>query len=529
MAVVQISKIQHRRGQKNSNSGVPQLSSAEFAWAVDTQELFIGNGSVAEGAPYVGNTKILTEHDNLLELASSYQFASDDPSITLSIPRTLQSKTDEYVSVLDFGAIGDGSTDCSAAFETAFEQLFQNVNENFRKVLMVPNGEYLFTRTISMPSNTILRGETRDGTILNFGANDLVLVTTDGSSLAGFNSSNRPTNVLISNLTVSRTSGSWNLTGLSNSLFENVLFRGSYVLGDTITVSSEPGAVYWTNDIEGIRVTDIEFRNCEFLSNGVGVKCVQSILFSTSVYFNHCKIENCDTGIYIDGTPSQGNDWLIYDCEFEEIAKQAFHSTNGYNTKIGRCKFVDVGNGTNDASNPEDYMVYFGENRGNTVFDSNSDRQQAANITTSLSTVAIEEVYNSSKTSLIDNNYVTVDKSDSFRAFSIFSAFNKYMVINYHLSLGMYSRVGELHISVGNLQDDSTSQDISITDNFTYSTPLVSGTAGDALTNFEFNASMANNDPSLPSFSADTVILSYRNPISTGETGTLIFDVTYGV
>ena len=91
MAVVQISKIQQRRGQKLLN-GMPQLSSAELAWAVDTQELFVGNGSVAEGAPYVGNTKVLTEHDNILELASSYQFASDDTAITLSVPRSLQSR-----------------------------------------------------------------------------------------------------------------------------------------------------------------------------------------------------------------------------------------------------------------------------------------------------------------------------------------------------------------------------------------------------------------------------------------------------
>ena len=105
MAVVQISKIQHRRGQKNSSSGIPQLSSAEFAWAVDSQELFIGNGSVAEGAPYVGNTKILTEHDNILDLVSSYQYASNDNSITLSVSRSLQSKIDEIqVSVADFGA-----------------------------------------------------------------------------------------------------------------------------------------------------------------------------------------------------------------------------------------------------------------------------------------------------------------------------------------------------------------------------------------------------------------------------------------
>ena len=60
MAVVQISKIQVRRGKKTV-SGIPQLASGELGWAVDTQELYIGNGSVAEGAPAVGNTKILTE------------------------------------------------------------------------------------------------------------------------------------------------------------------------------------------------------------------------------------------------------------------------------------------------------------------------------------------------------------------------------------------------------------------------------------------------------------------------------------
>jgi len=152
MAVVQISKIQVRRGQKNSNSGIPQLSSAEFAWAVDSQELFIGNGSVAEGAPYVGNTKILTEHDNILELASSYHFASNNAAITLSVPRSLQSKLDEYVSVTDFGAVGDGVTDCVEAFETAFQQLFQNVDPTLKKYLLIPNGEYYFASDLTIPS-----------------------------------------------------------------------------------------------------------------------------------------------------------------------------------------------------------------------------------------------------------------------------------------------------------------------------------------------------------------------------------------
>ena len=72
MAVVQISKIQIRRGRKNTGSGLPQLSSGELGWAIDSQELYIGNGAVAEGAPTVGNTKILTQEDDLFEIAFNH-------------------------------------------------------------------------------------------------------------------------------------------------------------------------------------------------------------------------------------------------------------------------------------------------------------------------------------------------------------------------------------------------------------------------------------------------------------------------
>jgi Major tropism determinant N-terminal domain len=60
MAIVQISQIKHRRGVEEN---LPQLASAELGWAVDTQQLYIGNGTLAEGAPEVGNTRILTEND----------------------------------------------------------------------------------------------------------------------------------------------------------------------------------------------------------------------------------------------------------------------------------------------------------------------------------------------------------------------------------------------------------------------------------------------------------------------------------
>jgi hypothetical protein len=57
MAIVQISRIQIRRGL---NQDLPQLASAEMGWSIDTQQLYIGNGTFAEGAPTQGVTEILT-------------------------------------------------------------------------------------------------------------------------------------------------------------------------------------------------------------------------------------------------------------------------------------------------------------------------------------------------------------------------------------------------------------------------------------------------------------------------------------
>jgi Major tropism determinant N-terminal domain len=58
MAIVQISRIQHRRGLQED---LPSLASAELGWSIDSRKLYIGNGTLAEGAPVEGHTEILTE------------------------------------------------------------------------------------------------------------------------------------------------------------------------------------------------------------------------------------------------------------------------------------------------------------------------------------------------------------------------------------------------------------------------------------------------------------------------------------
>lgn len=530
MAVVQISKIQVRRGQKNSNSGIPQLSSAEFAWAVDSQELFIGNGSVLEGSPYVGNTKVLTEHDNILELASSYQFASDDTAISLSVSRSLQDKIDETVSVADFGAVGDGSTDCVTAFETAFTELFRNADDTYKKVLFVPNGDYLFTSDLAVPSRVILRGETQAGAVLNIGTSNIRIITSQGLELGDFNSTNRPINLNWSNITIKRTTGQLTLSGVADSEFHAVKFIGDYTLGDSITLATTPAAVFWQNILVGTRTNNILFDQCVFQENAISVKCLQSSVFDTSVRFQDCQFFVNDTAIYIDGVNTQGNRWQINDCEFEEVANQAFRSTAGHGTLIQRTKFLSVGNGTGNSANPNDYMVYFGETVGNVVVDCSSDRQQAA--TTIVSTAAFSEVFNSAGVAFVDKNFALIPLSDSFSPLAAFSAQNKFTVITYCLKLGEHTRYGTLIIVIGDdLSPASHGSDVSISDNFVYSPNTLTSPGGNTMSNFEFSVSKSSNTALDDSTAAviDTVMLTYKNPLATGISGTMSYDVAYGV
>jgi hypothetical protein len=67
MAVIQISRIQHRRGLE---SDLPNLASAELGWSVDTRKLYVGNGTIEEGAPSLGKTEILTEY-SIIDLSST--------------------------------------------------------------------------------------------------------------------------------------------------------------------------------------------------------------------------------------------------------------------------------------------------------------------------------------------------------------------------------------------------------------------------------------------------------------------------
>lgn len=524
MAVVQISKIQLRRGQKNSQSGIPQLSSAEMAWAIDTQELFIGNGSVAEGAPYVGNTKILTEHDNLLELISGYRFGNDDFNIINSVTRSLQSKIDEIeVSVMDYGASDDGSTDTSGAFTRAFSELYVSSETKFRKVLKVPNGRYLLLNDIEVPSNAVIRGETKEGVELILGNFNIRFITDEGDTQSSFSSGNVPRNIEISNLTISRINGQIDMTGVRESRIENVIFKGEYELSDGAigNYSTEPAAVFWQNFSLGTATTDNLFKNCRFEFNSLSMKCLQNLAFETEITFEQCEFFVNSTGLYVQGSVNQKNNWLIDQCSFEEIYSQTIEFTQGTDTFIKDSSFFNCSNGSNSASTPLFNMVKFGQPKGNIVKDCSSNRQQFGGVVTAATTLFPSEVLNSNFSSFTDKNFAAISKSDSFVPVAVISALNRFINIEYLLRLGQHSRIGILSISIN---DDRSIANF--TDDYTYSDLSPSSSGGTIMTNFEFDVQLRDND--IDSV-VETLVLLYRNPLLGGATGDMSFDISYGV
>lgn len=388
---MQISRIQVRRGQKNQGSGLPQLASGEIAWAIDTQELFVGNGAVAEGAPYVGNTKILTEHDSLLDFVDSYIYkdfngssiqTGSDPNFP--IERSVRERLDERVSVLSFGAIGDGSTDNTAALQRAIDQLFLNpatVNTpDTRVVLEVPAGTYILSGPVYIPSYCNIIGAGPGKTVFRHSHSDSAFIFVNDTSVTGsYNNSLSSVTVTYNNqckyvrmegfsvISTVSTETMFLMNAVRDSFFHQIELSTDWASLDGSNTDNAGFRLQAVSDI--VTCNRLYFTQCTAKNVSYGVFSKYDI---ENCNWDSCEFQNCYVGISFGLGTDLFNPGQLYGprrsrishSTFTLIDREGIRISNGTGNSSKSNKFVSVGNDGSNNLNAVTSHIKF-ESEGN--------------------------------------------------------------------------------------------------------------------------------------------------------------------
>lgn len=393
MAIVQVSRITNRKGLTEN---LPQLAGAELGWCVDTRRLFIGNGTLQEGAPVIGNTEILTEFSDIVadasytykDIAVGYA-AQTGPTPSDPVVRTVQEKLDDFASVRDFGAVGDGVADDTAAINRALFQLYcVEINSQVRRALYFPAGTYRITESIIIPTYAKMVGEGADCTTIYLDQSVDISTLTEyvarfGDSLqqTGANITNNgataPRNIEISSMTFQTgpETDVFLVEDATQCYFDSVNFLGPYTASN-FTTGGGPAAVL-SADIAGVRFASttslvcntMTFDKCRFLGLTWGISTDQEI---QSITVSNGNFSNLYSGIVLgtgavtnggatgfrtvgnmfDGVYAQG---VIYDDVSLNIT--------AYNV------FYNVANNFNDPAIPFWPVIEFGNDNNASVND----------------------------------------------------------------------------------------------------------------------------------------------------------------
>jgi hypothetical protein len=316
MPIVQISRIQHRRGKR---SDLPQLAAGEIGWVVDEQRLFIGNGTVADGAPAVGNTEIVTDGSSAFTSALSHTYKGylgDSTPVTTAQQRSIGDRLDEYASVKDFGAKGDDSTADITAIQNAIDEIYKDTDKDdtrSRRVLFFPAGTYRINAALKIPPYAHLVGEGPDKTIIRNSGNNAVMVTMDDDGNVGANIGNSgattPTQIQVSNMTLRNTVayGGVSLDRATNVYFNNVKFQGSYASGGSDASTSKGVTVNHSNATYS--TSNVTFNQCQFTKFA---RLIDISYNATNVRFQACDFSTAYYGALIgaemDGSTAGLND-----------------------------------------------------------------------------------------------------------------------------------------------------------------------------------------------------------------------------
>ena len=367
MAITQISKIQIRRGFSYE---LGNLAAGEFGWAIDTQRLYIGNGTIGEGAPIGGLTEILTSNADINDFVAAYIYKGllggyeviTGPSASDPIERSIQDKLDDFANVRDFGAIGDGIVDDYSAIQRCLDEIYDRNNgitrQRTRRSIRINGGTYRITQPLRIPPYTTIIGEGTENVIIVQDGDDAPfiaqLATNKGTFPNQFTSApyTDPRSIYIKGLTF-RTSlpiDGLVITDSTHVTFENVNFSGpTTTLTSTNTDISTVATKLSVGNRTSSQVYNVKFVNCGFVNFDAASDIRTEKDKLVQVLFDGCRFENQFASVVSSytgtGTNSLPQSIRITNCIFRNIYSSAIIGGEGVQGHISLGNsFLNVGN-----------------------------------------------------------------------------------------------------------------------------------------------------------------------------------------
>ena len=287
--------------------------------------------------------------------------------------RSLQRKLDDFVSVKDFGAVGDGLTDDTLAINLALKQLYcVTANPAARKTLYFPAGHYIVTDSINVPSNATLIGEGSSNTIIEQTRPPYltpvvtwVMYTADSRQQTqgqmGLNGADLPHDISINNMTLKSISdGIW-IDKASRVSLTNVNCQGNksrvHLLLDPVLRYPACGV-----NLRGGALTpptDINLTNCLFQGFNVGMYAEDGMYIST-VVAHSCSFVDMYQGMHLTGVSGDTKQVTVSHSVFDQIYNHGIEVNNATNFVSTFNWYKEVGNALHGNYYPEVEIIYFG-------------------------------------------------------------------------------------------------------------------------------------------------------------------------
>ena len=473
MAIVQISQITNRKGLQID---LPQLAGAELGWSIDERRLFIGNGTLQEGAPVIGNTEILTEFSDILAFQTNYTYKGEaagytvqtGPTPSTPITQSLQSWLDQFATVKDFGAVGDGVTDDTEAINRALYQLFcRQVNPQIRRSLFFPAGVYRVTETILIPTYATLWGEGADNSVIRLDnstddstLNAYVARTADSLQQYGVNietnGATAPEFITITNLgfeNLDTTTDVFLVEDATNCTFKNVNFIGPLTQATLTTASADSAGVRFAST-PSLVCNQIVFDTCRFSNTTFGINTdqqVKGITVTNSQFDTLYQGISLGTGVVVNGGATGVR---IVSNTFDNTYAEGIIFGDVELNASGHNIFYDVGNHFAGTTNPATVVIDIQSNNNVSISDL-FERSDAfatnipridLNSTTSIGTTNSRELAIGRYVRETGQTFSLLASQTNTTIFTVNATVTKAFNVNYTIEVGTNYRTGVLSV-----------------------------------------------------------------------------------